>query len=94
MLKIFGVAAALMLSSAGPAQPDLPDEWLNSVSTEATADLNDPYEETVAEHSASLTYEGVGGPVEERTGYPPCAPDPADDNCIQLYESGVTGSGN
>lgn len=37
---------------------------------------------------------GVGGPVEERAGYPPCDPGPGDDSCIQLYERGVTGSGN
>lgn len=34
----------------------------------------------------------VGGPVEQRTGYPPCDPGPGDDSCIQLYERGVTGN--
>ena len=38
-------------------------------------------------------YSGVGGPIAE-TGYPPCAPGPGDDRCIQLYEPGVTGAGN
>jgi len=34
---------------------------------------------------------GVGGPVEARTDYPPCRPGRGDDNCIQLYERGVSG---
>jgi hypothetical protein len=39
-------------------------------------------------------YQGVGGPVEAQSGYPPCSPGPGDDRCIQLYEPGVTGAGN
>ena len=43
------------------------------------------------------THTGVGGPVEQAAlaprpaagNYPPCEPGPGDDNCIQLYESGV-----
>ena len=46
---------------------------------------------TVADHSA---YQGVGGPIEAQSGYPPCSPGPGDDRCIQLYEPGVTGAGN
>ena len=46
---------------------------------------------SVADHSA---YQGVGGPVEAQSGYPPCSPGPGDDRCIQLYERGVTGAGN
>ena len=38
--------------------------------------------------------QGVGGPVEAQSGYPPCSPGPGDDRCIQLYEAGVTGAGN
>ena len=38
--------------------------------------------------------QGVGGPVEAQSGYPPCDPGPGDDRCIQLYEPGVTGAGN
>ncbi len=38
-------------------------------------------------------YQGMGGPIAE-TDYPPCAPGPGDDRCIQLYEPGVTGVGN
>ena len=38
--------------------------------------------------------QGVGGPVEAQSGYPPCDPGPGDDRCIQLYERGVTGAGN
>ena len=36
----------------------------------------------------------IGGPVEQRTGYPPCRPGRGDDRCIQLYERGVTGRDN
>jgi hypothetical protein len=39
-------------------------------------------------------HQGVGGPVESQSGYPPCEPGPGDDRCIQLYERGVTGAGN
>ena len=35
----------------------------------------------------------VGGPVEARSGYPPCSAT-VTDSCIQLYEPGVTGAGN
>ncbi|MGQ0560117.1 MAG: hypothetical protein ACT4OE_11155 [Sphingosinicella sp.] len=35
----------------------------------------------------------VGGPVESRSGYPPCS-STVTDSCIQLYEPGVTGKGN
>ncbi|MFN3944450.1 MAG: hypothetical protein ACK4K7_05935 [Allosphingosinicella sp.] len=38
-----------------------------------------------------VAYQGVGGPLEARDGYPPCQPGPGDDRCIQLYERGVTG---
>jgi hypothetical protein len=48
-------------------------------------------EPAVAGHA---DYQGVGGPVEAQSGYPPCSPGPGDDRCIQLYESGVTGVGN
>lgn len=54
------------------------------------------HEEAVMDHgSMSATHSGaMGGPIEERTGYPPCDPGPGDDRCIQLYEPGVTGAGN
>ena len=45
----------------------------------------------VVHHAA---HQGVGGPVEAQSGYPPCEPGPGDDRCIQLYERGVTGAGN
>jgi len=55
--------------------------------------FDDNGELTVA-HLDSGAFTGVGGPLEERTGYPPCRPGRGDDECIQLYEAGVTGSGN
>lgn len=40
-------------------------------------------------------FTGVGGPVESQSGYPPCSSaGPGEDRCIQLYEAGVSGSGN
>ena len=50
-----------------------------------------PTDSVVATHS---DYQGVGGPVEAQSGYPPCSPGPGDDRCIQLYERGVSGAGN
>ena len=47
----------------------------------------------IAVHDSSA-YQGVGGPAEAQSGYPPCEPGPGDDRCIQLYERGVTGAGN
>lgn len=39
--------------------------------------------------TATTQQSGMGGPVEEAQGYPPCDPGPGDDRCIQLYEPGV-----
>ena len=50
--------------------------------------------ETDTSISSHSDHQGVGGPVEAQSGYPPCSPGPGDDRCIQLYESGVTGAGN
>ena len=36
----------------------------------------------------------VGGPIERRTGYPPCRRHHGDDRCIQLYERGVARAEN
>lgn len=44
--------------------------------------------------TGSTTPGAIGGPVEARTGYPPCRPGRGDDRCIQLYERGVTGRDN
>lgn len=50
---------------------------------------------TMDHSAATMNHQtGMGGPVEERTGYPPCDPGPGDDRCIQLYERGVSGAGN
>jgi len=68
----------------GPYEPVEDDAALA-----ATADAESDTQ--LAHHSAAAA---VGGPVEARSGYPPCAPGPGDDRCIQLYEPGVTGAGN
>jgi hypothetical protein len=44
--------------------------------------------------TSHVVHDGVGGPVEAQSGYPPCSPGAGDDRCIQLYEPGVTGAGN
>ena len=43
--------------------------------------------------TAATTPGAIGGPVEQRTGYPACSAT-VTDSCIQLYERGVTGQGN
>lgn len=70
----------------GPYEPvDVEDDG----KVELAAADTDP---TLTDHSE---YQGVGGPIESQSGYPPCSfPGPGDDRCIQLYESGVTGAGN
>ena len=59
--------------------------------TDATLDTGVTTDSSLAAHS---DYEGMGGPIEAQSGYPPCSPGPGDDRCIQLYERGVTGAGN
>lgn len=64
------------------------------VSKGETADADTvavPTDAVAATHSDN---QGVGGPVEAQSGYPPCSPGPGDDRCIQLYERGVSGAGN
>lgn len=51
--------------------------------------------ETAYSDSSAHASEAMGGPVEARSGYPPCTqPGPGQDSCIQLYERGVTGRDN
>lgn len=79
------------------------DPTVESAST-ASADMADVkgavYAASLQEKSAVQTaavdskatttaHAGMGGPIEEARGYPPCDPGPGDDNCIQLYERGV-----
>ena len=98
MKKIVATALTLILASpalaqqppaAASAQPANMDNEPEAV-PHAPADTYEP----VAEHSNSMIYSGLGGPIEERTNYPPCRRGAGDDNCIQLYERGVTGAGN
>jgi hypothetical protein len=59
----------------------------------ALASVNTPIAPAdVTDHSQ---FTGVGGPVEAQSGYPPCSSaGPGEDRCIQLYEAGISGSGN
>jgi hypothetical protein len=44
---------------------------------------------TIDSGTATTNPGAIGGPVEQRTGYPPCRRGRGDDSCIQLYERGV-----
>jgi hypothetical protein len=68
---------------------------MNETSGASSTAMGGPYE-PVADHAnagmAATSEAGVGGPIEARTGYPPCRHSgPGEDSCIQLYERGVTG---
>lgn len=85
------VAASPACSPATTGRCVQPDQV--SASESSVAGTGGPYE-PVTEHSNSIIMDDVGGPVEERTGYPACKPGPGDDECIQLYEPGVSGRTN
>jgi hypothetical protein len=69
------------------ADPATDDSGAISASKEAPAENGG-----IAHHSDD---QGVGGPVEAQSGYPPCSDaGPGEDRCIQLYEAGVSGAGN
>ena len=103
-MKIYLIAAGALLLSTS-AQAWTPDGKSGSVKSpvELTMDAQmkaavlDVLDQAKLESNARLTaaesYQGMGGPIAE-TDYPPCAPGPGDDRCIQLYEPGVTGAGN
>lgn len=85
----------------GPYEPAESDAVADASATiheamngDGTVDLaaGETAETELAHHTA--LHQGVGGPVEAQSGYPPCDPGPGDDRCIQLYEPGVSGAGN
>jgi hypothetical protein len=72
----------------------MPVETTSAGKPEATAEMAADAEAAAATKPAATeapATPGVGGPVEARTDYPPCRPGRGDDNCIQLYERGVSG---
>lgn len=72
----------------------MPADAASAGKPEATAEMAADAEAAAAAKPAATepaATPGVGGPVEARTDYPPCSPGRGDDNCIQLYERGVTG---
>jgi hypothetical protein len=72
----------------------MPAEATTAGKPEATAEMAADTEAMTATKPAAAetpATPGVGGPIEARTDYPPCRPGRGDDNCIQLYERGVTG---
>jgi hypothetical protein len=71
----------------------MPADATTAGKPEATAEMAADAEAAAAAKPAATDTSvtpGVGGPVEARTDYPPCRPGRGDDNCIQLYERGVT----
>jgi hypothetical protein len=71
----------------------MPADATTAGKPEATAEMAADAEAAAATKPAATetpATPGVGGPVETRTDYPPCRPGRGDDNCIQLYERGVT----
>ena len=91
-----GIILAAAFTFAGAASAQTAEEaWVNGTSDMTARVMHDAPE--IAVHAEALLedeQDGVGGPVEERSGYPPCRPGRGDDECIQLYEPGVTGAGN
>jgi len=103
-MKIYLIAASALLLGTS-AQAWTPDgkavsgksPVLSAAAVQMKAAVLDVLDQAKLESNARLaaaeSYQGMGGPIAE-TGYPPCAPGPGDDRCIQLYEPGVTGAGN
>ena len=82
------------VAMGGPYEPV--DEADLKPATVAETELASVYKPVYAESDLAhhVAGDGMGGPVEAQSGYPPCEPGPGDDRCIQLYEPGVTGAGN
>lgn len=67
------------------------DSCVQMGEAEAYAGTGGPFEPVEQHADARIdisAHHGMGGPLEE--DYPPCDPGPGDDNCIQLYERGVS----
>jgi hypothetical protein len=88
-----GLADGSATSAMGGPYEPVDEARVETASADAgtTATVGETEETELAAHS---DMQGVGGPVEAQSGYPPCSPGPGDDRCIQLYERGVTGAGN
>ena len=93
MNRIFVLAAGVFVSGAALAQ-----SGSANIASPPAAERSPSADETVADHANAVLQDlgqpedlplAMGGPTEERAGYPPCDPGPGDDNCIQLYEKGV-----
>jgi hypothetical protein len=88
----------LLFAAAAFAQTSEPG--LNSIhdpaaSPETSEEVAVHLEKRIEDNAPLEDYSGMGGPIEERTHYPPCKrKGPGEDRCIQLYERGVTGKGN
>jgi len=97
-----GLADGSATSAMGGPYEPVDEAKVETASTDAgtstTAPVGGDYAPADVGGDADLAahdeMQGVGGPVEAQSGYPPCSPGPGDDRCIQLYEPGVTGAGN
>jgi hypothetical protein len=95
MMRVLAACVAIALAGPGVAQvPKVEDQWANAMPETASGAEEDAPE--IEHHANAMLVDtpAMGGPVEERTGYPPCRPGRGEDNCIQLYEAGVTGETN
>jgi hypothetical protein len=90
-----GLADGSSTSAMGGPYEPVDEAKVETASADAVASSTiAPGETGEPELAAHSDMQGVGGPVEAQSGYPPCSPGPGDDRCIQLYEPGVTGAGN
>jgi len=100
-ITIFAALALIAATEAKtqPVSKPVEQAWSNSLESEPEAMSQDEAfageeaSEIVATHLESTNYDGMGGPIEEQTAYPPCGPN-VRDACIQLYEPGVTEESN
>ena len=78
----------------GPYEPVVADQTDVAMNGDGMVDTTAGKKTPEVELASHVEHQGVGGPIEAQSGYPPCSPGPGDDRCIQLYEPGVTGAGN
>lgn len=81
-------AASKPVAAMGGPYEAIDSATLDPKTEAGLAAMGDNDMEAAAPRAAGISGPSVG------TGYRACAPGAGDDNCIQLYERGVTGAGN